>query len=405
MKKRIVLISSISLLCLGISAFATISLNNGKIQTLGGEDYYSITINAEDVTTSTTMVSGSYVAHTDQLNNPITFNYEGIKYEQDGENKYLVFGQGAWFGNDRNSQIRKIKYARVYGDNSIFTYDYAWETKTGSILYTGDDRYSYANGENNSCNECEPNYFLLTHRDNESDAKISKIVFVYSKDCTPGSEPIFLDHITLSGQTTSLSKGSAFTFGGVVTAHYTDNSTADVTSLTTFSGYNMSARGTYTVKASYTEKGITKTATYSLAVKAWVQVWSGNASSDGTVSADLWKNVSLTGTLNIRITFSMSSSPGSGYITRYYKNNGTSWSSLTTSKPASPFTTSVNLNNSTISGILGLGVGKSSDTYSSLHCYVYWKKADKSFYITWGNSAIAGDGTISFTVTKMEAYY
>ena len=58
-----------------------------------------------------------------------------------------------------------------------------------------------------------------------------------------------LTSITLSGQTTSLPRDSAFSFGGTVTAHYSDSSTADVTSSTTFSGYNMSLGGTYTVTA------------------------------------------------------------------------------------------------------------------------------------------------------------
>lgn len=75
-----------------------------------------------------------------------------------------------------------------------------------------------------------------------------------------------LQSITLSGQTTSLNRGAAFSFGGTVTAHYSDSSTANVTSSTTFSGYNMSKAGTYTVTARYTEGGVTKTATYSLTV-------------------------------------------------------------------------------------------------------------------------------------------
>ena len=91
-------------------------------------------------------------------------------------------------------------------------------------------------------------------------------------------KPKELQSITLSGQTTSLNRGSAFSFGGTVTAHYSDSSTADVTADTTFSGYNMSTAGTYTVTASYTENGVTKTATYRLTVnKAYSTIWSGSA--------------------------------------------------------------------------------------------------------------------------------
>ena len=73
--------------------------------------------------------------------------------------------------------------------------------------------------------------------------------------------------IALSGQSTTLPQDTTFTFDGVVTATYSDGTTANVTSSTTFSGYNMSTAGTYTVTASYTDWGITKTATYQLTVK------------------------------------------------------------------------------------------------------------------------------------------
>ena len=77
---------------------------------------------------------------------------------------------------------------------------------------------------------------------------------------------VVLDTITIAGYTTSLNRNAAFSFGGTVTANYSDGTTADVTSESTFSGYNMSVAGTYTVTVSYTEDGITATATYSLTV-------------------------------------------------------------------------------------------------------------------------------------------
>ena len=75
-----------------------------------------------------------------------------------------------------------------------------------------------------------------------------------------------LSSIAVSGQTTTFDVGDTFSFGGTVTATYSDNSTADVTSSTTFSGYNMSTAGTQEVTASYTEGDITKTAKYNITV-------------------------------------------------------------------------------------------------------------------------------------------
>lgn len=77
-----------------------------------------------------------------------------------------------------------------------------------------------------------------------------------------------LSSISVSGYTTEFTVGDAFSFGGIVTATYSDSSTANVTSSTTFSGYNMSSAGSQTVNVSYTEGGTTKTTSYSITVKA-----------------------------------------------------------------------------------------------------------------------------------------
>lgn len=127
------------------------------------------------------------------------------------------------------------------------------------------------------------------------------IQLVYQK-----SSPIVLDYITLANYTTSLEKGSAFSFGGTVTAHYTNGTTADVTSSTTFSGYDMSTAGTYTVTASYTENSVTKTATYQLTVtKAWTTVWSGNTKFGygGKTTTTTLATVPFVSGMKFRVTF------------------------------------------------------------------------------------------------------
>ena len=63
-----------------------------------------------------------------------------------------------------------------------------------------------------------------------------------------------VDHLVLSGYKSQLDQNSSFDFGGTVTAYYTDNSTEDVTADCTFSGYDMSTLGTYTVTVTYSNK-------------------------------------------------------------------------------------------------------------------------------------------------------
>ncbi len=95
-------------------------------------------------------------------------------------------------------------------------------------------------------------------------AYVKSVTFTIGSS-TPTPTPT-LSSIAVSGQTTTFNVGDTFSFGGTVTATYSDNSTADVTSSTTFSGYNMSIAGTQEVTASYTEGSITETAKYNITV-------------------------------------------------------------------------------------------------------------------------------------------
>ena len=93
---------------------------------------------------------------------------------------------------------------------------------------------------------------------------------------------VTLSNITLSNKTTSYDVNDTFV-KPTVTAKYSDNSTKDVTEATTFSGYDMSKAGTYTVTASYTEKQVTKTTTYSIEVKQKINTDGFELLSDDTI--------------------------------------------------------------------------------------------------------------------------
>lgn len=72
-----------------------------------------------------------------------------------------------------------------------------------------------------------------------------------------------LQSIAVSGQKTEFTVKDTFEFGGTVTATYTDETTADVTSSATFSGYDMSKTGEQTVTVTVKSK----TTTYTINVK------------------------------------------------------------------------------------------------------------------------------------------
>ena len=130
----------------------------------------------------------------------------------------------------------------------------------------------------------------------------------YNSGSTPVEPDATLSSITISGQTTSFALNGTFSFGGTVTARYSDGTSADVTSSSTFSGYNMATSGKQTVTVSYTEGNVTKTTTYQItvsqssgtttststgsinasggALSGWTASGTGSAYADGSVKLD-----------------------------------------------------------------------------------------------------------------------
>lgn len=121
----------------------------------------------------------------------------------------------------------------------------------------------------------------------------------YTATCTVTIKA--LSSITVSGQTTAFETGDDFVFGGTVTAHYSDSTTANVTSSASFSGYDLSTAGNQTVTVSYGGK----TTTYSItvtqsssgteedsvtaasgALEGWTASGTGSAYADGSVKFD-----------------------------------------------------------------------------------------------------------------------
>ena len=72
-----------------------------------------------------------------------------------------------------------------------------------------------------------------------------------SKTCNVSIVVKSLSSISINGYKTSFIEGDAFSFGGTVTAHYSDSTTADVTNEATFTGYDMISVSNQTVTVSY----------------------------------------------------------------------------------------------------------------------------------------------------------
>lgn len=104
-----------------------------------------------------------------------------------------------------------------------------------------------------------------------STSNTSVTIYYGNKSCNQAitvSPAKTLTSITIGSYTTSFVEGDTFSYGGTVTAHFSDSSSTDVTSSAHFTGYNMTSIGSQTVTVSYTYKGAIKTRTYNISVTA-----------------------------------------------------------------------------------------------------------------------------------------
>lgn len=139
-----------------------------------------------------------------------------------------------------------------------------------------------------------------------------------------------LSSISVSGGKTSFTIDEDFSFGGTVTANFSDSSSSDVTASATFTGYNMSVAGNYTVTVSYTYGSTTKTATYSITVTSSGGSSTTTGSETIVMSEQGFSNTQSITTVNgesATVTFAQgsgSNSPkyyDSGSAVRVYPNN------------------------------------------------------------------------------------
>ena len=249
--------------------------------------------NYEEIFTiaSADVVSGStYKAHTATVDNRgfvITFggNNKSVGTNSGGRNnckltnysKYAVSPvttssvASAFACTTSVSDVTKITYTYTGGSNPTSTKVYllysADNTTFSQVALTSGTQGGAISTSGSFAFAAKTGYFaLLFEATNSSGAwRIDDVNVTFYK--TKANDAT-LDHITLGGTyQTTFEQGSEFNHDGLtVTAHYDDSSSADVTGSASFSGYNMSTAGDQTVTVSYTEEGVTKTASYDITV-------------------------------------------------------------------------------------------------------------------------------------------
>lgn len=175
--------------CTVLTLSCVLITKNGLDQRVKGtDDFYSITINPADVTTSETYVDGSFSVYTDQLHNSVN-----LKYTQAGVSGGYLYLQGNDAGtlyNDigENTEVRGMNSILIKGGNSSIVVDYGYRDGS-SIDYIGyvSDTAIPA-GTEYSFGTKKPNYFRIKSG-SMSPAEIHQIVIKYGKECEAGENP------------------------------------------------------------------------------------------------------------------------------------------------------------------------------------------------------------------------
>lgn len=138
---------------------------------------------------------------------------------------------------------------------------YAYTSTDGSTFSSGT---KVTSGKNLDISGAK--YLYLKNNSDYDMLYVSSVSLSYT--CNGGPVEKALSSISLSGTyQTAFEVGDTFNHtGAVVTAHYNDSTSSDVTSSATFTTPDLSSKGEKTVTVSYTEAGVTKTTSYSVTV-------------------------------------------------------------------------------------------------------------------------------------------
>ena len=179
------------------------------------------------------------------------------------DNEIRVYQNGGTFTITANNEV-KIKSVTL-GSSMATTVTYSIDGGTAS-----DNQSIAANGTITVNNlDCSSVLFTCTGNNKSTRLYVNSLSVTYSSEGSPS-----LSSIALSGEyPTTFKQGDEFSHDGLtVTASYDDKSTKNVTDYATFSGYDMSGSGSQKVTVSYTEGGVTKTAYYTIDVKALTSI-------------------------------------------------------------------------------------------------------------------------------------
>ena len=199
-----------------------------------------------------------------------------------------------------------------------------------------------------------------------------------------------LSGISLSGQTTTFTKNSAFSFDGICTATFA-NGYQKVVTPTSISSPDMSTTGVKTITISYTYNGVTKTATYDITVN-YYRVVMENQTNETTLGTVTYPNNTETISVN---TISTSSGGSTAIESNAFKmgSNGNTGSLIIASTSSNIYRVVASIKSYGSDSSVHITIGGDDKTITSN--YVDYEKT----YTTPTNSV-----TISTIANKKRAY-
>lgn len=190
MKRKTIFFSlgcTLACAALGIT-YVAVAANGIGQRVKGTDDFYSITINPADVTSSTEYVNGSFSTYTDQLHNPIN-----LKFDQAGVNDGVLYLLGNEEGKiynylGENSEIRGMNSITIKGNNTNCTIEWGFQDGE-SIDYINENSDTITpEGIEFSFGSQKPNYFLIKSG-SMSPTGITQIIIKYGVECEVGANP------------------------------------------------------------------------------------------------------------------------------------------------------------------------------------------------------------------------
>lgn len=189
MKKKLVLLGLGGLLAISTVAasIAVFTKSKGGDSIRGSDVEYTLTVDADDVTTADAFESKDFTDHTDQLNNPVDFTVTDVKRNGDYFELKGANVDGGSFGNkDAIYAIRSVEFF-FYEDNPATTMKIEWGWKVDEsveYLYSTNIYSTEPDGYVFVFNDDLPDYFRFVNNDYDGDAlMVKKLIITYGDEC------------------------------------------------------------------------------------------------------------------------------------------------------------------------------------------------------------------------------